>query len=100
MSVDDNEQVVEKALNKLVSSLIKIDEKRPDFGDIIVQDTVGDFAEEIKEEMKMEEYGNSQLANDQLKNFYYIENGNLMKKSVGRRNKVNTQKMIGLDNYF
>ena len=27
LSVDDNEIVVEKALNKLVSSLIKIDEK-------------------------------------------------------------------------
>lgn len=65
-----------------------------------MQGTVGDFAEEIKEEMKMEELGNSQFANDHVKDFFYIENGTLMKKSVGRRNKVNAQKVIGLDNFF
>lgn len=82
-----------------MSSLVKIDEKWPDFGDIIVQDEVGDFAEEIKEEMRVGEFGESQVS-ETLKNFYYIENGNLMKKSVGRRGKVNTQKVFGLGNYF
>lgn len=49
--------------------------------------------------MRVGEFGESQVS-ETLKNFYYIENGNLMKKSVGRRGKVNTQKVFGLGNYF
>lgn len=49
--------------------------------------------------MRVGEFGESQVS-ETLKNFYYIENGNLMKKSVGRRGKVNSQKVLGLDNYF
>jgi hypothetical protein len=40
LQIDDNEAVVERALNKLASSLIKIDKKKPEFGDIILSDEV------------------------------------------------------------
>lgn len=68
LSVDDNEAVIEKTMNKLLSSLIKIDEKKPEFGDIIVNPkeavSPSDFAEQIQEEMKMEEFGHEASLSD------------------------------------
>lgn len=93
-------------MNKLVSSLVLIDQKRPVFDDMIVQEEVGDFAEEIKQEMRNEEKmlgaSNHQnhSSNDDLKNYYFIQSNNLMKKSVGKKNKVTTSKVIGVDNFF
>lgn len=80
--IDDDESVIEKTLNKMASDLMKIDEKRPNFDGMIINPVQAVDHEEEKKEQKELFWSDEDSNSQHMKNFYFIQDGDVFKTSV------------------
>lgn len=104
LNIDNNEEKIESQLNDLVGGLIQIDMKNftPDTVKL-QEDPMSPFQQEIEKEMKVQAPVELEpQTTDELKNYYYVEDGKLKCRGLGKNNKVKapTNVVSKLDYYF
>jgi len=102
LNIDENNDKIESSLNDLVGGLIKIDMK-PFCNDTVKlqEDPMSPFQEEIEKEMMVQAPAElDPQVTDELRNHYFVEDGKLKCRGLGKNNKVKAPTNVTKLDYF